>query len=316
MFTSSRPLGRAENVSAVWDKCPFDKEFALISPTGECDGAETAGERGFDVIVTDEFLQKVDKPRVGVVMIGHGIDGMKLYGLDQRTRYFTQDQTSQIDWYVTGSEHTRSFCSTAAGIPLERCVALGMPRTDAYVGKRKGDGGTLMAGYARAYLYAPTLRAGWEPPAPDIDWAMVDSQLSDDEVLVVKRHMVMRSPITTGGYRHIVEVPPSEPSTPYLVDCDVVISDYSSIVLDGYVLGKPSVLFCPDAEGYCNVRGFYREFPKCYTDRPVHDQLQIVRTARAACGDGASAARFRERYANMCDGHSSERVIDLVRSMR
>ena len=317
LFTSSRPLYRAENVRAVWDKCPFDKEFARIDPCGNCPAAADAWRNGFSVIVTDEFLKYVDrKDRVSVVMIEHGLSGMKLYGLDQAVRYYTPEQAALIDYWVTPSEPTRGFNASAAGIPVERCLPLGMPRTDLYVGKVKGDGGTLMASYARAYLFAPTFRAGWEPPAPVIGWGAVDQQLGDDEVLVVKRHMMARDSIAGEGFEHIVEIPPTEPSAPYLIDCDVVITDYSSIILDGYVLGKPGVCFCPDEKEYCAKRGFYRRFPEGYTRFAVYDQELLVEKAREAIEMGeAAVAQYREFFAGCCDGLSSVRVVDLVRSL-
>ena len=317
LFLSSRTLRRAENIRAVWDKCPFDKKFHQIDPHGNSEEAAHAHALGYRVIVTDEFLRRVDyKPFVKVVMIGHGIDGGKLYGLDQKVRYYTPEQTGLIDYWITASEMTRGFAATCADIPINRCLALGMPRTDAYVGKVKGDGGTLMAGYARAYLFAPTLRAGWEPKAPEIDWAALDAQLTDDEVMVVKRHMMTGRPIAGEGYRHIVEIPPSEPSTPYLIDCDAVITDYSSIILDGYALGKPGVCFCPDEREYISARGMYRRYPEGYTRYPVYEQEWLIRAVREAadCGE-KSTTQFREFFAGACDGLSSVRVVDLVRSL-
>lgn len=317
LFTSSRPLERAENIKAVWDKCPFEKEFARIDSCGNCQEAVDAWRNGFTVIVTDEFHKWVDhKDRVAVVMIEHGIAGMKKYGLDQAVRYYTPEQAGLIDYWVTPSYLTCEFNASAAGIHILRCLPLGMPRTDLYVGKVKGDGGTLMASYARAYLFAPTFRAGWEPPAPAIDWAAVDRQLVDDEVLVVKRHMMVRDSIAGEGFEHIVEIPPTEPSAPYLIDCDAVITDYSSIILDGYVLGKPGVCFCPDEKEYCARRGFYRRFPEGYTKFAVYDQELLVEKVREAIEMGeAAVAQYREFFAECCDGLSSVRVVDLVRSL-
>ena len=312
LFTSSRPLGRCENLTAVYDAFDGPKRFERLgygdsSPFGDC-----------RVVVSDEFLQRKGAGQV-LVKLDHGISGGKRYGLDQPHGVYTREACQLVDWCVTSSEHTRIFDSSSCGIPIERVLPLGMPRTDAYAGKRKGDGGTFLAEFARAYLFAPTFRASWEPNAPRIDWKALDANLGDGEVLAVKRHMTVGGPLLRGKLAHIREVDPNEPSAPYLVDCDVVVTDYSSIVFDGYVLGKPSVLLAPDAdlEAYQEARGFYLDYPRHYGGMRCRDarSLDIYMRAAAYDGMGDAEVRCRELTAGACDGHSTERVIEFVRGL-
>ena len=311
LFNSSRPLGRCENLTAVWNAYDGEKVFVK-------NGFADVSYRPQTLVVTDEFVHK-KRPDQTVVMVDHSVHGGKLYGIDQPHGVYKRETCSLIDWYVTSSEHARTFAASSAGIPMERCLPLGVPRTDAYVGKRKGDGNTFLAKFARAYLFAPTFRASWEPKAPEIDWAALDARLEDDEVLVVKRHMVAGSPLTSGAYSHIVEVDSSEPSTPYLIDADVVVTDYSSIVLDGYLLGKPSVLFCPndDLAAYKRTRGFYMDYPSAYGHVTCNGAGALVMSARLALLEGMNDVErgCMEKCAGACDGHSTERVIELIRSL-
>lgn len=312
LFNSSRPLGRCENLTAVWDAYDGPKRFS------QGGYGDVSGFADCDVVVTDEFVRR-KRPGQAVVLIDHAIAGGKCYGLDQPHGVYEPEACGLVDWYVASSEGTRAFCASAAGIPLDRVLPLGAPRTDAYAGKRKGDGHTFLAKFPRAYLLAPTFRASWEPRAPGIDWERVDGQLEDDEVLVVKRHMVTKGRMTRSRYAHIAEVNSDEPSAPYLVDCDVVITDYSSIVLDGYVLGKPSVLFAPEGDlaAYETARGFYMEYPGEYGHVRCKSSGSLVLSARIAALEGMNAVERAclERTAGACDGHSIERVIDLVRSL-
>ncbi len=311
LFNSSRPLGRCENLTAIWDaydgpKRFFQGGFADVSPFAEC-----------DVVVTDEFV-RAKAPHQAVVMVEHGLR-MKRYGLDQPHGVYTPEACRLVDWFVSPSEQSRRWDASAAGIPVERCLPLGFPRTDAYIGKRKGDGGTFLADYDRAYLFAPTFRASWEPEAPEIDWAVIDNQMDDGEILVVKRHMLTGRSIADGEYEHIVEVDSSEPSVPYLIDCDAVMTDYSSIALDGYVFGKPCLLYCPDRAGYMESRGTYMDYPRAYSSRYLmaeyHDA--IIPLLRRACCEGMRDVDLdcRDAVAGACDGHSTERVIEFIRSL-
>lgn len=309
LFNSSRPLGRCENITAVWDAYDGPKQF---NRGGFADVSCMAS----NVIVTDEFVQRKRADQT-VVMIGHGLCGGKLYGLDQHSRVYTPERCGLVDWYVSSSEHGRAFCASAAGIPIDRCLPLGFPRTDTYFGARKGDGRTVLARHARAYLYAPTFRSWTEPRPPEADWHAIDAQMGDDEVLVVKRHMIVGKPITAGSYEHIVEVGNDEPSTPYLVDCDVVITDYSSILLDGYVLGKPSVLCTHDARDYVTARGMYMDYPSGYGGVTCDTWERLIDRCRLAAGSGMGERELAclERTAGACDGHSTERVVGLIESL-
>lgn len=316
LFNSSRPLGRCENLTAVWDAYDGAKRFVRggfgdLSRHADC-----------PVLVTDEFV-RAKPPGSIVVMVSHGITGGKHYGNDQPSGAYTPEACALVDWYATSSEAGRRFRASAAGIPIERCVPLGMPRTDAYVGKEKGDGGTFLAKFPRAYLYAPTFRSSCDEPLPRIDWASLDALMDDDEVLVVKRHMVVRDPMLGGRrYVHVCEADSMEPSTPYLIDCDVLCTDFSSILFDGYLLGKPSVLAAGATDPYLRTRGMYWRYPDQYGSRvvPLRDGgmeaawLDALRDA-AANGMGPVERGCRERTADACDGHSTERVVALVRRL-
>lgn len=312
LFNSARPLGRCENLTAVWDAYDGEKRFVLCGYGNMSIHPET-------VIVTDEFVTG-KRPDQTVVMIEHGLVGGKLYGCDQRRGQYTLERCSLVDWFVTSSEYGRKFNASAAGIPIERCPALGFPRTDAYFGKKKGDGGTFLEKFQRSYLYAPTFRAKYDPPYPDIDWEALDAALDDDEVLAVKRHMITGGELAGGGFVHICEVDSSEPSAPYLIDCDVLATDFSSILFDGYVLGKPSVLTADASDGYLESRGMYMRYPGEYGSRSISvagNERAFVDHLRAACVTGMRHAEREclRKVADACDGHSAERVVELVRSL-
>jgi len=306
LFASSRPLERAENIRAVYEAYNGEKAFTRLSPWRRSPEIRSGK---YSLLVADEF--PAESPG-RVILLGHGITGGKVSGLDQRYPYISWTDTILLTCAVTTSEEMRPVSARQCGLPEEKALPLGMPRTDAYVGKRKGDGGTSLAG-KRAYLFAPTYRGREDPPYPEINWDLLDGLLHDDELLVVKAHMLTRQWLRR-KYRHIIEVKSTDPSTPFLVDCDVVITDYSSIIFDGYLLGKPAVLFEPN-HGYLESRGMYLEYPGDYTDRYCNTETELIRLCRAADGLSETEKRCMHRVAGACDGHSTERVCELIRSM-
>lgn len=314
-FNSCRPLGRAENITAVWEAFDGDKEFH--GGAKGMGGFVNVGRWPENVIVTDEFV--FDKrPEQIVVMIAHGLTGGKKYGRDQARGIFKRspDGCERTNYYIVSSEYGRQFAASAAGIPLGRCLPLGMPRTDRYIGAVKGEGKTPLRGYT-SYLYAPTFRARYDPPREPIDWERIDSILRDDELMVVKRHM--NSPCEIVGKRldHVIEVPAIKPSAGYIIDCDVLVTDFSSIMFDAMMLRKPVVLVSDSNDSYLETRGMYMPYPDGYSSRwilPSGNEEAFVEMLREAAANGQREADLLclERVAGACDGHSAERVAEFV----
>ena len=306
LFTSRRQLGRCENVTAVYNAYDGDKDFIQERWWGEPDPRIMSGE--YTVMVADDFVSYSPGK---LIMLTHGASGGKSYGLRQPFPYHSAQQAALIDYVVSTSEATVELEAQQHGVPVSKVLPLGMPRMDAYIGKQKGDGGTSLAG-KRAYLYAPTFRKPFEPPMPYVDWWGIDEMLSDDEVFVVKPHMVTGR-LMKSRLRHVFEAPSILPSTPYLIDCDVLITDYSSIMFDAHVLGKPVVLFEKE-EGFVQKRGMSFEYPSGYASRYATREEQLVDMMRQATEPGPEDLLCRERCCGACDGHATERVVELIRS--
>lgn len=313
LFSSDRPLERAENIKAVWDA--YDGPKGFVRYRGHA--SEALSDRYHSVFVTDEIPRYSEsKGDIVTIFVDHGIEGTKLYGVDCSES--NRAGAEQIDYAICTTEYSHERLCSQLALPDDRVIPLGLPRTDAYVGKGKGDGGTILAKYERAYLYAPTWRAWCNPPLPNIDWRKVDSMLDDDEIVVVKRHMCTKNPIMEDFLEHVVEVDSMVPSAPFLMDCDVLATDFSSILFDGYVLGKPSVLVTDGHEAYCESHGMYELYPYWYSSRYVEaegNEEGFVEELRAACGKGLGEVELNcvETAVGPCDGHAAERVADLIR---
>lgn len=307
LFTSNRELIRAENITALFDWYDGDKQFIRTYPHRQDDRLSSTK---YSIRICDEFIGSSPGK---AIMIGHGLAGAKTFGLDQPFPYHAKSRARLLTWVITTSEEMIPITARQSGVPESRVLPLGMPRTDLYFGRKKGDGGTPFAN-KRVYLYVPTFRNRNEGKLPGIDWRKLDNMLTDDEVFIVKAHMVTGTILNcpTGTYRHIVEASSRAPSTPYLLDCDVVITDYSSIMLDAHILGKPVVLFEKEP-GYTSSRGMYLKYPDEYSSRYCQTDRELVDMIRRARGQGDVEKRCLERTAGACNGHSRERITNLIK---
>lgn len=307
LFASTKPLERAENIRVLYEAFDGQKEFVQVNG---CRRHPAIRSGAFSLMVIDEFPTETPGK---CIMIWHAIQGGKKIGLDQPYPYYHAEQASLMDCIITSGEGAVPMFASCSGLREEKILALGMPRTDAYVGKHKGDGQTVLA-RKRAYLYVPTFRAKEETPFPDIDWKWLDENLTDGEVLAVKAHTMTGSLKIGKTYRHIIEIASEEPSAPYLIDCDVVITDYSSIMFDGYLLGKPAVLF-EKRKGYVDTRGMYLNYPEEYCSRYCTDEEALLYFLRTSYDLRTTERSVLHQVADACDGNATKRVCQLIHSM-
>ena len=314
LFTSDHALLRAENIRAVWGAYSGPKEFKRGS---EC--MSRAAADGYAAVVCDTLPRYMpDKGDCKSIVIGHGITGDKKYALDEKRAGIDKRAFAQIDASVNASTKTVGIMARQFGIPEEKVFALGMPRTDSLLGKSKGDGETFLRNYRRAYFYAPTYRSRDDGGhLPRIDWEKLDSMLEEDEIIVVKRHYFQAEQVVHGDVERIAEACRTEPSMPYLIDCDVLVTDYSSIIFDAYVTGKPSVLLTDDMDEYLPNRGMYLDYPRQYSSRWLDaegNEGRLLETMREAASNGLTGTEHAalDLVADMCDGNSARRVCDLI----
>ena len=315
LFVSENSLDRAENLKATFTAYDGDKTFSR----GWSEYVRASYE-GYSAVVIDTMppYMPYKSDDCTVIFIGHGIPGGKLYGFDQPIKYVDERVRGQIDYAICPSHKECGILSSQTGVPVERVIPLGMPRTDPLVNCEKGDGGTELANYRRAYLYLPTFRGGYEQaPLPRIRWDVIDSCLSDNAVFAVKRHYFTDEPLVDGVYKHIIELDNQSPVIPYIMDCDAVLTDFSSVSWDAFIAGKPVVFATDYASGYLQHRGMYYDYPSGYCSRWLNfenNERATIEALAFAAVDGMNERELELRYlyADMCNGHSSESVAAFI----
>ena len=303
LFTSSRPLERAENIKAVFDAYDGKKEFIRLNHYR--DNNELVDAK-YSVLVTDEFVKRSPGK---CIMIGHGMPGGKVYGLDQRYPYHTIEDGKLLTYVITSGSAFIDTVARQSGVTADKVLTLGMPRTDAYFGAVREPS------KYRTYLYVPTYRGAYEgaDPIATTDFREINDLLRDDERLIVKAHMLDEDPWI--NYKRIIVESNMEPTASALINCDVVITDYSSIMFDAYLLNKPVVLFAKDRGTYLWFRGMYLKYPEHYSGRFCDNETDLVRLLREADEPTEAETKTRDLVADRCDGHSTERVVELIKRL-
>jgi len=206
----------------------------------------------------------------------------------------------------------------------------GYPRNDVLA---TSDGAALAAAVReriglpagkRAILYAPTWRddqfygAGRYRFDLRLDLERAWQQLGDDYVILVRGHHQMADDVPAGSRSGFVLNVTGYPdvSELFLVS-DALITDYSSMMCDFAVTGKPILIYAYDLAYYRdNLRGFYLDFEAEVPGPVLATSDEVI----AALGDLDSvAAASRRRYeafaAKFCpldDGKAGARVCDRL----
>ena len=299
-------LERAENLKVLYDAYQGEKAFIPVSSP---DYYQAITSNKYDLRIVDTFPTE---HHMSTIMMWHAIQGGKHIGLDEKTTYYRKEYANCIDYIIAASDN-KEMWSQCTAVSNDKILSLGMPRTDRYIGKIKGDGKTILAN-KRSYLYVPTFRAHGEPALPFIDWKWLDEHLSDDELFVIKSHPQGQSFLGKTNYKHIIEADRMEPSVNYLYDCDVVITDYSSIIFDGYLLNKPSILF-EKKTGYPEYRGMYMKYPWEYSSKYAANEQELLDLLRSTYALTEVEINCLNKVANMCDGHSCKRICNLISNL-
>ena len=312
IFISSRPLGRCENITAVYnalndnyvDKV-FDRMWDRTSDILHDPNAQ------YDLVVTDELVKESKAP---VIMIYHGGTGCKT-GLLQRPRTWDTpgiEAGSKILSYAICSADSQEAINITAeqcGISPDRVLPLGIPRLDKYINRPRPE----KTG-KHTYLYVPTYRRLNDVIFADIDLYAIDSILTDNETLLVKPHMIFKGKMPENHHKHIKFLSKDEPSEDYIFNSDVLITDYSTIMLDAHAMGVPVVLFEKDSDRYLKDPGMCLEYPNSYTSRHTQNEEELISLCRSAVlsGPGKEDLECKELLTNMCDGNATKRLCDLI----
>lgn len=93
---------------------------------------------------------------------------------------------------------------------------------------------------------------------------------------------------------------------------DILITDYSSVIFEASLLNIPTIFFAYDLENYISERDFFYPYSE-YTYGPVvKNEEELVKAIRHPVIDQQKLERFKEKFVASCDGHASERFVEVL----
>ena len=252
--------------------------------------------------------------------------GMPIKGIVKQDAGVPQE-IPEVEYAIATSPLTAEFIASSFGLPLERVLCTGEPKTDAFVDVSRPDvRACLGKEYRRVVLFAPTHREELLPRAGGRQTAVeiIESLVRSPQIqAVLHRHQACMIVAPHPWLRNMI-IEPIRPPFFLSVDldmftehlmaaADVLVSDYSSVIFDWLLLARPLSLFCPDLDEYKANRGFpYFDFENLF-GRMIHRDLEALAAAldRDLAGQGPDPdmLKLKPLFHQFDAGGAAERVL-------
>jgi CDP-ribitol ribitolphosphotransferase len=262
-----------------------------------------------------------------VTQLWHAPGAFKKFGgsvADEDTRKMLLKISDNTDYLITSSKNIEDYYSEAFQISKDKIKPLGLPRADYYFENHDID--ALKSGFCRQYgidsdkkiiLYAPTFRdeEKFNNVFNYLDLDEFNESLGDEYILALRLHPKIKDfyegDIATEG--KYVDCTGYESEQELLLISDILITDYSSIMIEFAMLKKPVVFFAYDLDSYLsNERGFYFDYESTVPGPVVSDSNQLINVIENREFDESKISGFSKTQFDAIDGKASIRVVDFL----
>lgn len=213
-------------------------------------------------------------------------------------------------------------------------LEIGYPRNDILINKNNADDideiktRLNIPKDKKVILYAPTWRdneyydKGEYKFATEMDFDQMKSELSDEYVLIVKFHYLVKENIDWSKYEgFVIECDADWDIQELYLISDMMITDYSSVMFDYSILKRPIIFYVYDLENYKNnLRDFYFDMfnevpgPICLTNDEMIGFIKNYTEESYEMEFGEKYKNWSEKFNKFDDGNASKKIIDLIRN--
>jgi CDP-glycerol glycerophosphotransferase (TagB/SpsB family) len=259
----------------------------------------------------------------------HGAGAFKKFGLDlpdsrQKEKESWKQDTSNWTKLITSSENVVKHYASACGISPSKIYPIGVPRNDLFFENQGND--KLKVEFKKNYnipsdkkilLYAPTYRDVKGSNPLNLDFEQLQADLGNEYVFILKLHPFLADfqlMDTNQEQPFVYNFSDFEDIQELLLIADALITDYSSVIFDYAITGKPILFYSYDLEEY--ERGFYDDYESFVPGPIAHNQAEL--TAYLTDYDSL-VKRYHQQVIDFAkqnnayfDGQATKRAVDLL----
>jgi CDP-ribitol ribitolphosphotransferase len=218
------------------------------------------------------------------------------------------------DLILVSAERCRRPLAEVFGYPVSSMAVRPLPRVDvlrdaAYAEARRLE---ILSRYPELgerenILYIPTFRVeedGLQAKLDELIGAIDPGRYN----LIVKPHPLSR--LEVRGGRALTDDLFS--SLDMLFAADYVVTDYSAMIFEALLAGKPVYFYAFDIDRYGEERGWLLDYRAEIPGEILHTGDEVARAVEGGGFDETAAAAFLGRYVETPAGSCTERICDII----
>jgi len=262
-----------------------------------------------------------------VIQLWHASGAFKKFGFDvvddENIKNLIELSGSKLDYLVISSNKLSKIYKEAFRVEDNKILALGTPKTDYYFDKKNDNEKNIkqirekfekehpeIKG-KKIVLYAPTFRENKKMNRDillNFDSHLFYSSLGSDFCLFFKSHPKFK----ISELDYFIDVSDYENTHELLLISDILITDYSSIMIEYATLSKPIIFYPFDFEYYMsNERGFYFDYDN--VPGPIARNTEdIIKFIEEDSFDFKKIKDFVSKNYDYLDSNSSKRIVDYI----
>jgi CDP-glycerol glycerophosphotransferase len=278
---------------------------------------------GARLLVVNDWLRKRFKPRKHqtVLQTWHGtpLKRIALTRRGVRPRAALATLRERARWDILLSQNTYSSRIFRTAYAFARPWEEGYPRNDVLV----GDVGAQRAAelrdrlgvpqHATVVLYAPTWRDDHPEEVDQLDVAAFARELGPEYFTLIRGHSRTLRAADDVHAANVLDVTSYPDASDLFLVADALVTDYSSVMFDFTVTGKPIYFFTPDLDRYRDeLRGFYFDLLAVSPGPVTQTAAELIAHLRSP---EQSREKFAHRYAAWAarfNAHDAHRVVQRL----
>ena len=245
--------------------------------------------------------------------------------INQISHYLFKNNLNKYNLIITNSKLSRNNLSSAFGRNDSSFAITGLPRNDFILSQHK-----IIKNKHKTILLAPTWRnlntRFYKNILHDIKWSKL--LRTSNYILYIKDHPVsnksyhksyddkINSQLAIPDSDYIKFIPKNFDINTELHNVDILITDYSSILIDFSLLERPILFFTPDYDNYLLERGFYFDYKKITNDKEAYniDQLynilaDCIQTTNKFIYD---SKKIKKLFHDFPDSNACSRILNRI----
>ncbi len=273
-----------------------------------------------DTVILDDYHPIVYlfkyKKDVKIAQLWHACGAFKTFGYSRlgkngSPRFDGNAHRCYTHAFVSG-DGVRKYYAEAFGIPLKNVYATGVPRCDCLKNTdKKTDEFTV--------LFAPTFRGNGVNsayyPYDKFDFDRLYEVCKANNIkFIFKMHPFVKEkpPIKENQTDVFEDMSDCREINELLPCCDLVITDYSSVIYEAALLDKAMLFYTFDLDEYISTRDFYEPFENYTAGKVVMGFDELITALENRDFKKEKVQSFRERNFVSNEKTASAQVVDVL----